>query len=68
MPLTMPSSALTQILSPFKMEKDISALIDIGALLKGYQQADLMKAFLIYMKKNRPEIGGSASISIMKPW
>ena len=29
------SSAITQILSPFKMEKDICALIDIGALTQG---------------------------------
>ena len=51
-------SVIKQIMSPFKDEKDFCALIDTGALLKGFEQKHLAKAFLKYLKANRKDIEG----------
>ena len=49
---------ISEIMRPFEGEENICALIDIGALLKGFKQDDIAQAFLTYLKDRFPHLKG----------
>lgn len=57
-PLKTAHSLVEQILKPFEKEPHFCALIDTGALLKGFNEKILVDALLLYCKKHRPDIKG----------
>ena len=49
---------ISQLMAPFKNEKEISALIDTGAFLKGRNQFEIGKSLLAYFREAREDIQG----------